>query len=122
MPRVLVVDDEPAVAEALRLYLKFAGYEALTALSGAEALRKVQGARPDLILLDIKMPKMDGLEVLHHIRLMDPGVRVIVFTAVRDEQVRREALAHGAADFVTKPVDLKYLGRTIAALLGPTPR
>jgi DNA-binding response OmpR family regulator len=117
MVRVLVVDDEPGVAEALQLHLKFKGYEALTALSGEEAIRKVQAEPPDLMLLDVLMPKMGGLEVLARIRQLDPNVGVIIVTAVRDERLGLQALALGASDFLTKPVDLTYLDRSMWAVL-----
>jgi DNA-binding response OmpR family regulator len=118
MARVLIVDDEPDLAEALELHLKYAGYETVAASSGEEALRKVTAERPHVILLDIRMPDMDGLEVLRRVREIAPQVAVIMVTAVRDEQVRREALDTGAADFITKPIDLAYLSRSLSAVLG----
>ncbi len=119
MARVLIVDDEPSMVEALGLYLKLAGHEALPALSGEEAIQRVIADPPQLILLTIHMSSTDGLEVLRRIRLINEDVKVIVIAAVRNEQLRHDALARGAADFITKPIDLKYLGRSISTLLGP---
>jgi CheY-like chemotaxis protein len=117
--RVLVVDDEPRLVEAMHLYLRHKGYEVETALNGEEALQKVQTHRPHVILLDIRMPKMDGLQVLRHVHQIDRDVGVIMITAVNDKEIRREVLAEGAADFIVKPVDLKYLDRSMRAVLGP---
>jgi DNA-binding response OmpR family regulator len=119
MVRVLIVDDEPDLVEALRLHVKLAGYQAFTAYSGEEAIREVKAQRPHVILLDVRMPDMDGLQVLSRVRQIDREVRVIIVTAVRDEQLGREALVRGAADFITKPIDLAYLDRSMEAVLGP---
>jgi CheY-like chemotaxis protein len=119
MPRVLVVDDEPDVADALRLHLRLKGYDATAVLSGTRALRAVKAERPHVILLDILMPMMDGFEVLRRIREIDQEVRVIVVTAVGDEEVGRRALALGASDFITKPVDLAYLELSLWVTLAP---
>jgi DNA-binding response OmpR family regulator len=115
----LVVDDEPRLVEAMQLYLRLKGYEVETALTGEEALQKAEATHPHVILLDIRMPKMDGLQVLRHVRRIDRDVGVIIITAVNDPEIRHEALAGGAADFITKPIDLKYLDRSIRAVLGP---
>jgi len=113
MPRVLVVDDEPECIELLGEFLMGKGYEVLTASSGEEALRKVKEDRPHLILLDIYMPKMDGLEVLKQVREIDHEVGVIMVTAVHQEETGRQALKLGAFDYITKPLDLKYLERSL---------
>ncbi len=119
MARVLIVDDEPDVVEALRLHLKFAGYDPVMACSGEEALRQIKAERPHLILLDVLLPDMSGLEVLRQVKLIDQEVGVIMVTALRNEELGRETLARGAADFIVKPIDLKYLERSMQALLGP---
>ncbi len=109
MARVLVVDDEPDVADALRLHLALRGHEASAVLNGRDAIRAVETEHPQVILLDILMPAMNGLETLRRIREIDPKVRIIIVTAVADEELGRRALALGASDFITKPVDLAYL-------------
>jgi DNA-binding response OmpR family regulator len=113
MQRVLVVDDEPKAIELLQEFLTVKGYEVLTAPNGEEALRKVKEDRPHLILLDICMPKMDGLEVLKRVREIDQEVGVIMVTAVHEEETGRQALKLGAFDYITKPLDFQYLERSL---------
>ena len=113
MAKVLVVDDEPEAVELLVEFLSSKGYEVLTATSGEEALRRVREDRPHLVLLDIRMPKMSGLEVLKRIREIDPEMGVIMVTAVNEEDVGRQALELGAFDYIVKPLDLKYLERSL---------
>lgn len=111
--RVLVVDDEPAAVELLQEFLVAKGYDVITAGDGAEALRKVKEERPHLILLDVQMPKMDGLEVLRRIREIDKEVGVIMVTGVNEEEIGRQAMALGAFDYIVKPLDLPYLERSL---------
>jgi DNA-binding response OmpR family regulator len=113
MPRVLVVDDEPDAVELLREFLAAKGYEVTTASDGEEALLKVKQDRPHLILLDVRMPRMNGMEVLKRVREIDREVGVIMVTAVNEEETGRQALRMGAFDYITKPLDLKYLERTL---------
>ncbi len=113
MPRVLVVDDEPDAVELLQEFLTSKGYEVITAQGGEEALRSVKEDRPHLILLDVRMPKMNGLEVLKRVKEIDREVGVIMVTAVNEEETGRQALSLGAFDYITKPLDLKYLERSL---------
>jgi DNA-binding response OmpR family regulator len=113
MPRVLVVDDEPDAVELLREFLTAKGYEVTDASDGEEALRRVKEDRPHLILLDVRMPKLNGLEVLKRVREIDREVGVIMVTAVNEEDTGREALKLGAYDYITKPLDLQYLERSL---------
>lgn len=113
MSKVLVVDDEPEAVELLVEFLSSKGYEVLTATSGEEALRRVKEDRPHLVLLDIRMPKMSGLDVLRRIREIDAEMGVIMVTAVNEEDVGRQALELGAFDYIVKPLDLKYLERSL---------
>ena len=113
MPRVLVVDDEPVAVELLHAFLADKGLEVLTASDGEEALRQVKEHRPHLILLDVRMPKLNGLEVLKRVREIDHEVGVIMVTAVNEEETGREALKLGAFDYITKPLDLPYLERAL---------
>ena len=113
MQRVLVVDDEPKAVELLQDFLTLKGYAVITAPNGQEALRKVKEERPHLILLDICMPKMDGLEVLKQVREIDHEVGIIMVTAVHQEETGREALKLGAFDYITKPLDFDYLERSL---------
>ena len=111
--RVLVVDDEPQAVELLQEFLLAKGYEVSTAGDGAEALRKVKAERPHLVLLDVRMPKMDGLEVLRQLRQIDQTVGVIMVTAAHEEETGRQAMALGAFDYITKPLDLPYLEQSL---------
>ena len=113
MPRVLVVDDEPDAVELLQAFLASKGYEVITAQDGEEALHKVKEERPHLILLDVRMPKMNGLEVLKQVREIDREVGVIMVTAVNEDETGRQAPSLGAFDYITKPLDLKYLERSL---------
>ena len=111
--RVLVVDDEPEAVELLREFLSAKGYEVITASDGDEALRKVKEERPHLILLDVQMPKMDGLEVLRRLREIDKEVSVIMVTAANEEAIGRQAMELGAFDYIVKPLDLPYLEQSL---------
>jgi len=111
--RVLVVDDEPEAVELLQEFLVAKGYDVTTAGDGEEALRKVKEERPHLILLDVLMPKMDGLEVLSRVREIDKEVSVIMITGVTEEEIGRRAMALGAFDYIVKPLDLPYLERSL---------
>lgn len=113
MARVLVVDDEPDSVELLQEFLTSKGYEVVTASNGEEALRKVKEERPHLVLLDVRMPGMNGLDVLRKVREFDQEVGVIMVTAVNEEDTGREALKLGAFDYIVKPLNLEYLERSL---------
>jgi DNA-binding response OmpR family regulator len=98
MARVLVVDDEREIVDILREYLSRKGYAVSAAYDGLEAIQKLKEERPHVVLLDIKMPKMNGLEVLRQMRKLDQEVGVIMITGVLDEETGRAALTLGAFD------------------------
>lgn len=81
--------------------------------SGENALEKVKNLNPDIMLLDIRMPGMDGIEVFKCVRQFDKEIDIIMVTAVKDEEIGKEALKSGADDYVTKPIDLNYLETTV---------
>jgi CheY-like chemotaxis protein len=116
MTRVLVVDDETAIADALQDILSMEGYEVVTALNGHEGLRLLNELKPDLVLLDLMMPVMDGRELLRRVQA-DPqlrGIPVVVMSAGRiTEEERRTARA-----ILAKPFALDALLRTVAQLAG----
>lgn len=100
--RVLVVDDEPRIVKFLELRLKASGYEVLTADNGAEALEKVQSLEPDLLVLDVVMPGMDGFETLKQVRAVS-AIPVIILSA-RDASIDKvKGLELGADDYLAKP-------------------
>jgi two-component system, OmpR family, response regulator len=115
--RLLVVDDEPTILELLAGTLRFAGFDVLTAVSGAEALRAAATARPDLILLDVMMPDCDGFDVIRRIRAGGPRVPVIFLTARDSVGERVTGLTLGGDDYVTKPFSLDEVLARIRAVL-----
>ena len=115
--RLLVVDDEPTILELLAGTLRFAGFDVLTAVSGAEALRIAATVRPDLILLDVLMPDCDGFEVVRRIRAGGPRVPVIFLTARDNVHERVTGLTLGGDDYVTKPFSLDEVLARIRAVL-----
>ena len=117
MARILIVDDEPDLLSILSEELVKRGYQADAAFSGEEAIEKLKENRPDLVLLDIRMPGMGGLEALKRIREIGPDIGVIVVTAVRDARLAKEALTLGAYDYVMKPVDFTHLEMVMTAKL-----
>ncbi len=100
--RVLVVDDEMGPRESLRMLLK-TSYEIRTADSARAALETLPDFRPDLVILDIKMPEMDGLEVLRRIKRVDPSIEVVMITAYASLETVKLALSHGAFEYLIKP-------------------
>ena len=113
--RILVVDDEAPVREVLTEYFSTEGYAVEAATSGLEALSAVSGGRADLVLLDVRMPGLDGVQVLRRIRQMSTTLPVIMVTANEDATLARETLTLGAFDYVAKPFDFDYLDRAVAA-------
>ncbi len=109
MEKILVVDDEIEVCNALKEFLSIKGYRVFTALNGKEALSVIAAKQPHVVLLDIIMPGMSGIETLEEIKKIAPRVGVVMITAVTDETLGNKALKLGADDFITKPVDLDYL-------------
>ena len=109
MERILIVDDEIESCHGLRDFWVSKGYEVSIALDGASAVREVKAVRPHIVLLDIIMPGMGGIETLKAIKSVDPNVGVIMVTAVADAALAESAIACGAYEYITKPVDLQYL-------------
>jgi two-component system response regulator (stage 0 sporulation protein F) len=113
---IMVVDDEESVRFLYREELEDEGYRVITAEDGEEALRKVKTDRPDLITLDIRMPGMDGIEVLHRIREMDKDIPVIMSTAYGE--YRHDFNIWASDAYVIKTANLDELKRNIRRLLG----
>jgi DNA-binding response OmpR family regulator len=117
--RVLIVDDEADVRETLTDLLAADGYEICTAVDGAAALKCLLEQRPDLVLLDIDMPRLRGVEALVAIREISPDTKVIMMSGKADLDEAKRSLASGAFDYVTKPFDIPYLDQAIrTAILG----
>ena len=115
--RILVVDDEDALRMVLSSELSSSGYEVATASDGDEAITVIQNKKFDLVLLDIKMPKVDGFEVLKFVKKNYPTMKVIMLTGFADLKNAIESKKHGAEDFVSKPYDLVDLLTTIERVL-----
>ncbi len=116
---VLVVDDEPTIGEVVSRYLERAGYETRVACDGREALQLVGDRRPDLVVLDLMLPGMDGLEVMRRLRERD-GVSVILLTAKGEASDRVIGLRLGADDYVVKPFSPAELVARVDAVLRRT--
>ena len=110
-PRVLVVDDEMGPRESLRMILK-PRYEIATADSGEAALKTLGTFHPDLIFMDIKMPQMDGIELLRRIKGTDPSIEVVMITAYASLETVKNALTHGAFEYLIKPFSRQDLEET----------
>jgi DNA-binding response OmpR family regulator len=122
--KVLIVDDDRSVAEIISLALHAFGYHTMIVERGREALGILQGSRFDAVVLDIRMPDMDGLEVLRHIRERDKNIIVMILTAIGDEETAREAIRLEANGYFMKPfnVNLLQLNLEYAFLLQQTKR
>ena len=116
---VLVVDDEKNIVQLARLYLNKEGYEVESAYDGLEALKMAKSVRPDLIILDLMMPEMDGLEVCRELRKTS-NVPIIMLTAKGDDIDRIIGLEIGADDYMTKPFNPRELVARVKAVLRRT--
>jgi DNA-binding response OmpR family regulator len=115
--KVLVVDDEPEVRQVLREFLATRGYDVVLAGSGSEGLAALDAQQLDLVLLDVAMPGMDGVETLNRIVVLHPTVPVIMVTANADIGVTSKLLGMGAVDYIPKPFDLDYLDQAVSIQL-----
>ena len=116
--RVLVVDDEPLIVDILTDFLSAQGYEVVGAHGAADAFTMMEVSPPDVLLLDIALPLVDGMTALRRVRALYPDLRVVMVTANADEEVARDALRRGAFDYVVKPFDFEYLARVVGAAVG----
>ncbi len=113
MDRILVVDDEVMVCDLLKDFLILKGYEVFTASDGYIAINKVKKLSPHLVLLDIVMPGISGVEVLKEIKKLNPKTGVIMITAVPDQGIITESIDLGAYDYIRKPMDLKHVENVV---------
>ncbi len=116
-PRVLVVDDDRAVRDSLRRSLEFNGYDVTLAADGAEALAGIGSAHPDVVVMDVMMPRLDGLEATRAMRAAGHDLPILVLTARDAVGDRVEGLDAGADDYLTKPFALAELLARLRALL-----
>ncbi|MGQ9824855.1 MAG: sigma-54-dependent transcriptional regulator [Desulfotomaculales bacterium] len=113
MPTILVVDDEESVCEFLKEVCEDAGYQVKVAMDGKEALAQFKKSTPDTVLLDIRMPEMDGMQVMDTIHELNPSVPVILMTAFGNTEMAIEAMKKGAYDYIIKPFNLDELLLTV---------
>ena len=105
MDKILVVDDEKGVCHSFRKILGRHGYDVITASNGIEAIEKTGKETPDIVVMDVSMPKMDGLETLQRLKSLYPDIIVIMMTAFSTSEKAITAMKHGAYDYLTKPFD-----------------
>jgi len=116
-PRILLVDDEEAITANLSPFLERSGFRVTVAANGEQALQEVQETGPDLVVMDVLMPKMDGREALRRLRRMDNWTPIILLTQVGESIERAMALEEGADDYLNKPFDPHELVARIRAVL-----
>ena len=115
--RVLVADDDKAVCDMLGKFLKRKSYEVEVVYTGPDAISYVQKHKPHAILLDIKMPGMDGVEALKKILEIDKDAGVIMITGLAEYEIVKECMKLGACGYITKPLDLASLESNLTTLL-----
>ena len=111
--RILVIDDEKEVCKLLEDFLTKEGFHVTTAFSAREGLEKLRQEKIEVILLDIRMPEMNGIEAIKRIREINKTVGIIMTTAVMDQKVAEEAMKLGASEYIVKPFDLNYLKNSL---------
>lgn len=113
MIKLLIVDDDLPLCDFLRSFFSKKNYQVFTASDGSQALFIVREKRPNIILLDIRMPDISGIEVLQKIKEIDKDAKVIMMTAIDEKVVVKLAMDYGATDYVTKPFSLEYLEKDV---------
>ena len=113
MKTLLVVDDEQEICEFLKSFFEERNFEVKTAVSGEAAVAEVDKAEPQVVLLDVHMPGMDGMNVLKQIKQKHPNVKVIMVTALETREKIEEAMRLGADNYITKPLSLEYLEKDV---------
>ena len=115
---ILIADDEPEVVQLVRMILEWEGYTVVAAADGLKTLERVETHNPDLILLDVRMPKMSGLTVLEHLAKSEAvAIPVIMLSVVTTQPDVRSALQRGAVAYLTKPFELKEMTRLVEQIL-----
>ena len=109
MVKILVVDDEVEICNVLNEFLTEKNYKVSTAYDGEEALTKIKEEKPHVILLDIRMGKMDGMEVLKRVKEIDENIGVIMMTAVNDLEIIKESINMGIDEYIIKPIKFAHL-------------
>jgi DNA-binding response OmpR family regulator len=121
MPRVLVVDDQKTIVETCRLYLEHAGFEVVVGFNGEQALAEARDSKPDLIVLDLMLPRVDGRDVCRQLRDQGVKVPIVMLTALATEEDRIAGLELGADDYIIKPFSPRELVARVRAILRRAP-
>jgi len=111
--KILSVDDELGIHSFFYEFFTLRNFEVITASNGKEAIKLVEKERPRIVLLDVNMRGMDGVEVLKKIKEIDKNIAVIMVSGVKDDEVVKKVKAMGADDFVAKPLSLEYLEKVV---------
>jgi two-component system alkaline phosphatase synthesis response regulator PhoP len=117
MPKILIVEDEPGMVAGLRDNFEFEGYQVLSALDGVSGLERALAESPDLVILDVMMPRMSGLDVCKQLKSKRPAIPIIMLTARGQEVDKVVGLELGADDYVTKPFSIRELLARVKAVL-----
>lgn len=120
MQSILVVEDEKDTNEAISQYLQYLGYKVISCYDGIEAVNKFREESIDIIILDIMLPGIDGMDVLKEIRKKDSTLPVLMLTAISEEDVQAQSFDNLADDYITKPFSMLILGERVMALLRRT--
>jgi len=113
MSKIMIVDDEIEICEFLGEFFKDRHYDVITASSGIDAIQKVTNENPQILLLDITMPGINGLQVLKEVKMKNPKIKVIMVTATESNDAISEAFRLGADNYITKPLSLEELERDV---------
>ncbi|MDE3234425.1 MAG: response regulator [Bacteroidota bacterium] len=116
MFKILIAEDEPLMLKTLELKLQKEGYQVIACNDGREALQKIESEQPQLVITDIMIPYVSGLEIVRHVKAMNTSLPVIVLSAMGQEKTVEEAFELGADDYITKPFNLNELAIRVKRL------
>lgn len=116
--KVLIADDEEDILEIVADRLEFLGFEVQTVQDGLACIETIERGAPDLVLLDIRMPRMDGMEVLTRLRETHPELPVVILSASSERKVAEETLSEGAVDYLLKPFEARDLEKKLERVFG----
>lgn len=119
MKKLLIIDDESGIVDEVKSFFEEEGYDVLSADTGKEGIERITSNRPDLVIIDMKLPDMSGIQVLRYCKDLFPLIKVIVNTGYVDQNVIDEAERIGRDSFLQKPFNLERLKEEIDTLLGP---
>lgn len=122
MARILIIDDYAGSRETLGDFLGLLGYEVQLASDGPSGLQMLADGKPNLVFLDIVMPGMSGLEVIHRVREINGTIPVVMITGHDNSEIGRDLLLAGATDFIRKPLNFDYVQRVVETCLAKQPR